>query len=137
MVDSNNQEMKMIISLSLILNYVHYSHPNYTKIIMIQVHVWVRMLHIWQKYTFIITAMVRSLFKKNSRNVSQNVQKRRSEGKGNYIYENKWKENVKLKHKKQTQFWYKNLQIDWETAEFLVFRSNIIVIIPIFKKETS
>ena len=28
MVDSNNQEMKMIISLSVILHYVHYCHPN-------------------------------------------------------------------------------------------------------------
>ena len=31
MVDSNNQEMKMIVSLSVIINYIHYYHPNLTK----------------------------------------------------------------------------------------------------------
>ena len=32
LVDSKNQEMQKIISLSLILHYVHYCHPNYKNI---------------------------------------------------------------------------------------------------------
>ena len=36
--------------------------PQLKKIIKIQVHVWLRMLHICQKYAFIITIMALSLF---------------------------------------------------------------------------
>ena len=57
MVDSKKQEMNMIISLSVILHYVHYCHPNKTNVVKIQGHVWLQMLHICQKYAFIITIM--------------------------------------------------------------------------------
>ena len=64
MVDSKNQEMKMIISLSVILHCVHYCHPNLKNVINIKGYVWFWMLHICQKYEFIITIMAWSLLKK-------------------------------------------------------------------------
>ena len=61
--ESNQQEMKIIIPLSLILHYFHYFHPK-KNVVNTQGYVWLHMLHICQKYTSIITFMARSLFKK-------------------------------------------------------------------------
>ena len=55
----------MIISLSVIIHYVHYCHPNFKNVVKIQGYVWSRLLHIWQKYAFIVTIMEWSLLRKN------------------------------------------------------------------------
>ena len=54
----------MIISLSVILHYIHYWHPNLKNVVNIQGHVWLWMLHICQKYAFIITITAWLLFLK-------------------------------------------------------------------------
>ena len=64
MVESKKWYTQKIISLSVILHYVHYCHPNLKKVIKIQGYVWLWMLHIFQNYTFLITIMARLLFKK-------------------------------------------------------------------------
>ena len=73
MVESKKQDMKKIVSSSVILHYVHYCHPNLKNVVKIQGHVWLGMLNIWKNYTFIITVKVRSLFKK-LKDLSQNAQ---------------------------------------------------------------
>ena len=75
MLDSKKQEIQRIISLSVILHYVHYFHPNIKIFTKIQVHVWLQMFHICQKYTFIITFMAWSLITKNSSIKAKNLKK--------------------------------------------------------------
>ena len=86
MVDSKKQEIQKIISLSVILHYVHLCHPNFKNVVKIQDHVWLRKLHIFQNYTFLVTLMAWLLFKK-TQGSKQNSQNRRSGGKANHIYE--------------------------------------------------
>ena len=40
MMNSKRKEIQRITSLSVILHYVHYFHPNFKKIITIKFHVW-------------------------------------------------------------------------------------------------
>ena len=69
----------MIISSSVIIHYVHYCNPNLKQnVIKIQGHVWLRMLHICQNFTFIMISWRDSYFKK-TKDISQNAQTRRSE----------------------------------------------------------
>ena len=54
----------MIISLSVVLHYIHYCHPNLKNVVNIQGHVCLQTLCICQKYTSIITVMAIYLFRK-------------------------------------------------------------------------
>ena len=64
-VDSKRQKIHKTISLSVIINYVHCCHPIYKSSINIQGYLLLWILYIRQKYTFIITIMVLSVFKIN------------------------------------------------------------------------
>ena len=85
MVDSKKQDMKMIISLSLIIHYAHYCHPNENNVVKIQGYVWLWMLNIYQIYVFVITIMAWSLFQKNSR-ISSKILKTEGLGKNQIVY---------------------------------------------------
>ena len=63
MVYWKKQETKKIISLSVIIHYIHYCHPN-KNVINIQGHLWLWMLYIYQDYTFLMTIIARLSFKK-------------------------------------------------------------------------
>ena len=56
MVDLNKQDMKMIISLSVIPHYVHYCHPNFKMSSRYKVMCGCES-HTCQEYEFIITIM--------------------------------------------------------------------------------
>ena len=77
----------MIIYLSVILHYVHYFHPNSKKFVKIQGHVWLRIMNICQKYTFIINIMAWLLFKK-TQVYQPKWSKQKVSEKANCIYDN-------------------------------------------------
>ena len=86
MVDSKRQEMQKIISLSVILHYVHYCHPNfkkyhqYTKSYVVVSVVYMTKVYIPHYYHVVI--IIKKL--KDQRNISQSI---RSEEKSHHIYE--------------------------------------------------
>ena len=60
--EARDEDDNIIISSSTLLSLLP---PQLIVLIKIQGHVWLRMLHICQTYTFIITFMIGSLFRKN------------------------------------------------------------------------
>ena len=71
----------------MILHYVHYCHPNLKNVVRILGHVWLWILHICQKYAFIINIMAWLLYKK-LKDLIQNNQNRTYGEKSNCTYKN-------------------------------------------------
>ena len=79
MVDSKMQEIQIIISLSVILHYVHYCHPNLKKIIKIKFHVSVVYLpkvYIHHYYHGVIGILKNSMIKSKILKIESLVKKK-------------------------------------------------------------
>ena len=81
--DARDEENNIIISDSTFFSLLP---PQFKKIRMIQVHVWLLMLYFRQNYTFIIAILAWYIFE-NMKDKSQNSQSRRFGEKAHHIYE--------------------------------------------------